>query len=377
MINQLDKINVVHVKLHSFLPSSETFVFNRVINPICKTPVNVITDEKRLGIFNDKKIKIYEINKMPIFIRHAEWKFQEIFKRSLYIYFILKKLKPDIIHSHFSFSTEACIWASKKLNIPHLASFYGVETKYEIYREKSLKELKRIYRNVDRISCLSLSMYNDLLKTGCPIEKLSLIRLGVDTNLFKGKEKSWDIDEQLKLISIARLHPEKGLEYLIKACDILQKSGFKNWDLKIIGTGFIEDKLKGLVTSLSLNNKIHFLGSKSPLQVVEFLKESHLLILPSLKETQGVVLQEAQATSTPVIASNVGGIPEGILNGKTGFLIPAGKPEEISKKIKYFIKHPILIKEMGNAGVKYIKDNFSRDNEYFKLSELYNEIIYQ
>lgn len=370
-----DSIRVAHVKLHYFSPPSETFVLNRVKNPACKRPTIVLTDEKCRVNKESNEIKIYEINKLPILLKHAEWQVQKKLHLSLFMYYTLKKFKPDIIHAHFSFSAEPCLWAAKRLNIPFIVSFYGVETKYEIYNIRALQKLKRIYANADKITCISECMKNDLLKTGCPKKKIELIRLGVDTKLFSGNIKKWDTKKPLQLLSIARLHPEKGLEYLIKACSILKESGNVNWTLKIIGSGFIAQQLRNQVVSLSLENQIHFLGIKKPVEVVGYLQKAHLMILPSLKETQGVVIQEAQATATPVIASEVGGIPEGIIDGETGYLVPAENPEKIVEKIQLFFANPKLLQSMGKAGKTFVNKKFTQKMEYQQLSKIYREML--
>lgn len=261
------------------------------------------------------------------------------------------------------------------LGIPLLVNFYGVETKRFIHEPSTRPRLLRLIAQAQHITCLSQAMVDDLLANGCPPEKLTLIRLGVDMEFFTGTPRTWDTRQTLRLLSIARLHPEKGLEYLLQALHQIKRDGFQNWDLRIIGIGHLEQELKTRADEFGLSGQVKFLGACPPSQVVDELKQAHLMLLPSLQETQGVSLQEAQACYVPVITTTVGGIPEGVRDGQTGILVSPYDPDALAQAILEFVKNPQRITEMGISGRKYVQENFSRQEEYRQLADLYGRII--
>ncbi len=218
-------------------------------------------------------------------------------------------------------------------------------------------------------------MKQDMVASACPIEKIHVVRCSVDRDFFWGKQRDWSPEKMLKLVSVARLHQEKGLNFLLAACSLLMKLGFTNWELRIIGIGPEQANLSRQAKETGMDLKIVFCGSMPPAGVANELRNAHLFILPSLKETQGVALQEAQATGLPVIASNTGGIPEGVLDGVTGVLIPPGSAQSIVEALMVFIENPQYISEMGMAGQRYVREMFSQENEYAQLAKIYEDLI--
>jgi len=96
-----------------------------------------------------------------------------------------------------------------------------------------------------------------------------------------------------------------------------------------------------------------------PNKVREYLSEIDIYALISGLDMSPLTLLEAQLMKKPVIATNVGGIPELMIDEKTGFLIEKGNSEELSKKIEYLLNDPKKIEEMGIHGRKFVEDNFS------------------
>ena len=366
---------VLHVKQPNYLPPSEPFVHARVLNPTCQRPVPVITHQVAPEYRGIKEIQFYELNRLHPIRRRIELAIDYRVHWYPYYYQVIRNLRPQLIHAHFSGAGEACLGIASHLRIPLIISFYGVETKYHIYDPKWIPRYRRMYAQANAFICLSNAMKNDMVSSGCPTEKITVIRLGVDTDLFCGEVTPWEPGQPLRLLSIARLHPEKGLNYLLEACRLLNASGFSRWQLNIIGIGPCEPELKQQAIDCGIQDQVSFLGRQSPQEIVTELRQSHLMILPSLKETQGVVLQEAQATCTPVIATRVGGISEGIKDGGTGFLIEPKSASAIAQKIQQFIVSPDIFWKLGHAGRHFLEEHFSRQAEYESLATMYREAI--
>ena len=99
------------------------------------------------------------------------------------------------------------------------------------------------------------------------------------------------------------------------------------------------------------------------------------MVLPSLKESIPAVIVEAMAMKRPVVASNVGGVPEAVVDGETGFLVPPKDPQAIAEKVIFLLKNPQIAKEMGEKGYQKVKENFTQERLARNYEKLYEELI--
>ena len=133
--------------------------------------------------------------------------------------------------------------------------------------------------------------------------------------------------ETVKIITVARLVEKKGLEYSIKAVAKVFKS-YPNIEYYLVGDGELRPKLLQLIKFLGLGEKVKLLGWMDEEEVRRLYQDTHIFILSSVTasdgdmEGQGLVLQEAQAMGLPVLSTLHNGIPDGVLDGKSGFLVP-------------------------------------------------------
>jgi len=134
-------------------------------------------------------------------------------------------------------------------------------------------------------------------------------------------------DQRFKILAIGRLVETKGFEYLIEACRILNDKGV-DFECQIVGSGPLENKLESLSTSYELRAKIQFLGIRTQEEIKKLYSEATVLAQPSVMARNGDrdgipnVILEAMALGVPVVATNFSGIPEAVIEGKTGILVP-------------------------------------------------------
>lgn len=367
-------ISVAHVANY-FNPPSWTFVHSRIFNPDCVRPIPLLTRNLIPNSADESQLLLFAINRLGWLNSRLDNHCLRTFHISPYFFYALHKVRPQLIHAHFANAIQPVVWAAKSLHIPLLANFYGYETKKLIHNPGRRQDLLDMCSKVDQITCVSQAMVDDLLSYGFPENKITLIRNGINTEFFAGEPRSWISGTPLRLLNIARLHPEKGQVFLFDALKQLNQSGFTNWTLRIIGSGDLEAELKLYVQQAGLHSQVQFLGTRSPQQVADELRKAHIMVLPSLQETQGIVLQEAQACCTPVLSTQTGGIPEGVLDGQSGFLVPPGSGDALFQALLKFIQDPNLVPKMGAAGRNFIVDNFSRREEYRQLADLYHKMI--
>ena len=142
-------------------------------------------------------------------------------------------------------------------------------------------------------------------------------------------------DDCFLIVTAGRLVPVKGYTYLVAAlAQVITE--IPNIRLVFLGDGELRGELSGQVKTLGLEKQVLFLGMRN--DVPEIISCSDLFVLPSINEGFGVVLLEAMAMKCPIVATNVGGVPEVVLDGETGILVPPGDPVQLARGIIRLLK---------------------------------------
>jgi colanic acid/amylovoran biosynthesis glycosyltransferase len=215
-----------------------------------------------------------------------------------------------------------------------------------------------------------------LLKFGVIEKDISLLPVGVNLELFKRKTNVQKGNSDIKLLFIGRLIKLKGPDLFVSICQLLKEKYHLKFKAKIIGDGVLFNGLEKLIREFDLNDSVTLYGSLTQEKTIEQMEDADIFVLPGVYdegkgEAQGLVIQEAQAMNLPVLISDVGGMPEGITNGVTGFVLPESDLEAFADKIVRLANNPDKRKEMGQAGRKLVKDKFDIEKLNEKLLNLY------
>lgn len=278
---------------------------------------------------------------------------------------LVEKLKPDVIHVHGTYLPYSIIplMAKKYPTVITLHGIVSVESKFSIKSKFLLRnriyELleKKAMKQASRLIAVSPSIHKYCLRTGINPSKVDMIPNGITINDYELGNK-----DQIhpSILFIGRLVKIKGVDILIKALPII-KISYPHIKLYIAGTGGQYDKINSLVKKMDLTQNVIFLGNVFGLEKRRLIASTDILILPSRYEAFGIVLLEAMASSKPVIASNVGGIPYIVKNGETGILFEVENIKELAEKTIKLLGDENLRLEMGKAGKERAK-MFSWDN---------------
>ena len=173
------------------------------------------------------------------------------------------------------------------------------------------------------------------------------------------------------LLYFGRLSEEKGIDILIKAMEFVDE----NIKLKIVGNGPEKENLKKLAEKLKINNQIQFLGHKNQNELKEIIKNSLAVVAPSQwYENCPLSILEAFSFGKPVIASNLGGIPELVENKKTGFLFESGSVKDLAEKINLLFENSEKTISMGKFAKEQIEKKHNPEIHYQKLMEIYEKL---
>lgn len=301
-------------------------------------------------------------------------------KQSLWnSFFYFLRERPDIVHFNLTWPT-FCRYPLLMAKMLHLNFFLTENSvpgklqleKYDIFYKKLA------YSGVKKAIAVSYENKQNLVNIfGLPEEKITVIHPGVDVNRFQNldssklrkiKEELQIPEDALVLTTIGRLHPEKGHQYLIKASKIVL-SQFKDVIFLVVGEGELRDELQEMCNSLGLEDNFRYAGRRK--EIPEILGLTDIFVLPSLFEGLPLVILEAMAAGKPVIASNISGIPEAVIDGATGILVPSQNEKELAGAIVDLLTNPIKRESMGEKGKERASKYFSHKRMIEMTKRLY------
>ena len=299
----------------------------------------------------------------------------------------LKKNDFDIVHVHLPFAANVLINLNRKLREKMVYTAHADE--YRLGLSKFLKPplAARIFspdlylmKRVKKSTVLNKALKEKLIAKGIEEEKLEVIPNGVnvdDFNLSKGEiervKEKYELNETTIMFS-GTVTPRKGVEYLVKAAEILKES---NVLFLIVGNINLDREYANKVMEYAKlrNLKIRFTGFVPYEDLKALYSACDIFVLPSLEEGFGMVLTEALASGKPLIGSNVGGIPMQIRDGWNGFLVEPANEKQLAEKIRYLIENEEERIRMGKNSRKLAEEEFDWKKIAGKYLEVYERII--
>ena len=174
------------------------------------------------------------------------------------------------------------------------------------------------------------------------------------------------------IVTVARLAPEKGIEYLIRAMTELQEP-LPTVRLLVIGEGALRERLEAETAALGLQKQVNFLGFRP--DVLNLVAVADIFVLPSLAEPFGIALVEAMALGKPTVAVCVGGPREIVEDRITGLLVPPADPHSLAQAIQRLLDQPNMSRAMGQAGQQRAIEHFSAAAMARQMEEVYRRCL--
>lgn len=293
---------------------------------------------------------------------------------------ILKKYNPDVVHCHFCFPLIR--------NVIFLSWLKRVPRRYVSIRSmpgKAKFVSKCWYWFLSKMSTKLLAV-SDAIRTavinslGVSEKDIDVLRWGINMTTFDqtGEDKiqikkKYDIPEDKKIIGNVAFHqPIKGVDILLEAVSILKNKYNRN-DILLCQIGYYPgkyaDSLKEQTEKLKIQDTISWMGLQN--NVPEIMKVFDIYCQPSRSEGLGLAIVEAYASKLPVVATNVGGIPEVVLDGQTGYLVEKENAGQLAERINILLEDRNLSKQFGLNGYKKVKDEYDTYIQIEKLISLY------
>ena len=230
-------------------------------------------------------------------------------------------------------------------------------------------------KSLDRYIAVSGAVAQQLCQTfRVPPHKVQVIHNSIPSSGFDGPANqalrsalSRGTDHPI-LLTVARLDLQKGHTYLFKA--IRQ---FPDAIFVMAGDGPARTVLETQAHDLGIDNRVIFLGHRK--DIPDLLASCDVFVLPSVYEGLPLSVLEAMAAGKPVVATAVGGTPEAVVEGETGFLVPPGDPAALATAIQRLLSNPSLAQKMGAVGRVRVRQEFSSATMVQRVTQTYEELL--
>jgi glycosyltransferase involved in cell wall biosynthesis len=283
----------------------------------------------------------------------------------------LRKLGVKHIHCHFAHAPASVgMYASTQLGIPF--SFTGHAN--DLFQRRHL--LRKKLLRAGFIACISNwhREFYRAIEPSCD-SRCEVIRCGVPVDQWMCRLPVPNETDALRVLTLCRLVEKKGVDMLIRALHAWGTKSARNWKLTVAGDGEMMDKLKEIAQHLAVSHCIDWRGAVTNEVVPQLLAESDVFALPCRTDVSGdkdgipVVLMEAMACGTPVIAGNVAAISELVEDGKSGLLVDGTNLDAIVNAIDKLDRDPELRKHLASGGRQRVETEFSLARNVSKLEE--------
>ncbi|MGX2040715.1 glycosyltransferase [Methylocaldum sp. MU1018] len=296
----------------------------------------------------------------------------------------LRRHRIDLVHTQLETVAVHGGIAARVVGIPAVHTLHTFA-----YANASIREARRgrlvwfsLRHFHDKVIAVSEAVGNHAASEGrLPSERISILYNGVDTRSFCPSDGSGRLsvrnslgmpDKAAVVATVAVLRREKGIQYLIEAWPDVLKA-VPNAYYLVVGAGPYESALKSLAAACNVADRVIFAGARK--DIPELLGSSDLFALPTLGDVLPTVLAEAMASGLPIVASDVGGVPEMIEPGKNGLLVPPADAPGLADACIRLLRDSGEARKLARGGRNIVEARFNVRNQVRKLETLYGELL--
>ncbi len=365
-----------------YLPLTETWLYNQIINLKRYEPIVMAQSTMNLDKFPTQNI--CSIPERSIILKIFEK--ISIRRTGLYPtrYFenIIKEKNVKLLHAHFGTEGYKYLKLKKNPNLPMITTFYGFDVSKTPRIPYWKKRYVQLFQEGDLFLTEGNNMKKELIKLGCPENKIIVQHLGVDLNIFNFTPRTFPEDGNITILIAGSFREKKGIPYAIQAFAKVKKD-HPDIQLRILGDGPMRNQIESLISELGISSSVTLLGYKPHNVFLNEAASAHIFMLPSITaqngDTEGgapVAILEAQATGLPVISSYHADIPEVVVDGKSALLAPEKDVPTLAKHLEYLIEHPDLWDPMGRAGREHVEKKYDLTTQIERLEKIYDWILH-
>ncbi|GGA18702.1 glycosyltransferase [Psychrobacillus lasiicapitis] len=280
---------------------------------------------------------------------------------------MLKEWNPDVLHAHYvsSYGLLGAMVNYKK----YFVSVWGKDI--FVVPKKSKLNQKLIEFTLDKATAIFSTSYVMAKETNLYTnKKVEVTPFGVDIEQFYPAPEGQETDDKIIIGTVKALEDKYGIADLVKGFALFHKE-FPNSELLITGDGPQRAEYEQLAKDLGIADVTTFTGKVPNTEVPAIIRKMSIFAVPSTEDSEsfGVAAVEGMACGVPVVVSNVGGLPEVVVQDVTGIVVDKNSPDQLATAFKKLARNSDLRAVMGKAGVAHVKEHYSWvDNAHYMLS---------
>jgi len=385
-----DKPTVVH-DVGTWLPRTKTWLYREVTG---------VTPEWRSRVLADRLVNTGEFDHDDVFsIRDRYgpivW-FGEIAmlragltRRPLLLRAELRRLQPDVLHSHFGHIGWANARFANRWGIRHVVSFYGYDVTRLPRQRKWLERYQELFETADAVLCEGPYMGDQLVRLGCPAKIVRVYPLGVDLERIPFRPKFWDAGTPLRVLIAASFREKKGIPIALEALARLRNAR-TDLDLSVTLVGTAggsaaslreRDRIHEVIRRRRLDDIVDRLGSRDHKSLLGLAAEHHLFLSPSLTATDGdteggapVGLIEMAAAGLPVVSTTHCDIPNVLATPNRAQLVAEGSIDELVEALHWFVENRDAWAEIARANRDFVERYQNSSLQGRRLAAIYSDV---
>ena len=283
-----------------------------------------------------------------------------------------RRTQADVVLAEYGTAGVRVLRACRQAAIPLVVHFHGADaSKYKVLSRYS-EDYRRLFTRAAAVIAVSRAMERRLLSLGCPSEKLIYSPYGVDCDTFVG---SHPLIAPPQFLAVGRMVEKKGPNLTLMAfARVLEQR--PDARLRMIGGGDLLATCRDLATSLALDHAVAFLGSQSHETVREEMRYARAFVQHSVTAADGdsegtpVSILEAGAAGLPVVSTRHAGIPDVVVEGKTGLLVDEGRTDEMAQHMLTLANDPKLADELGRHAALHVRLHYTMTRSINRLADV-------
>ncbi|MEH7176659.1 N-acetyl-alpha-D-glucosaminyl L-malate synthase BshA [Neobacillus vireti] len=293
---------------------------------------------------------------------------------------VANREKLDILHVHYAIPHAVCAILAKQMSnvdVKIVTTLHGTDITVLGYDPSLTEAIKFGIEKSDTVTAVSRSLIEQTHELIQPDKQIETVYNFIDQRIYQKRDANhlkneFGIKENEKVvIHVSNFRPVKRVQDVVKT--FARISAAMPAKLLLVGDGPEMTPVCSLVKKLGLTDKVHLLGKQENLD--ELYSISDLKLLLSEKESFGLVALEAMACGVPCIGTDVGGMPEVIQHGETGYICELGNIDDISSKAILLLSNPQLHQEFANNGVSVVNEKFRADQIVGQYEQLYYKLL--
>ena len=292
---------------------------------------------------------------------------------------LIHRRRPHIVHTN---STKAGFWGRLAAKLAGVPVIIFTAHGFFLYEPFWTKSMRFFYTLIERLGgicsdiVIAVSEADKLKMVKHKIvrpDKLVVVHNGLQVNPVDEVPTDLGLFDGDRIVgTVANFYPIKGLQFFIRAAERV-KDVFPGTKFVVVGDGLLRPELERLTAELGLDSCVLFLGQRD--DVPQILPLFDVFVLPSVKEGLPYALLEAMAAAKPVVATAVGGVPEVVVDGQTGLLVPPRDPEALAQAIITLLRNPGRARAMGEAGRQRVLEHFTVERMVAETERVYQALL--